>query len=328
MTERRVFVTALAFFLGGDVYGADRPPRLPVLSNDDAWKRLPGAPEAPRPLPQWARVLAGPYPLTTARMLELDALHRAGDRLDGRFRAVVRWAAADANRSPYGRAMAAADFGRAGGVPDHLPARVAAADTLPEVERLGAAFARRMMTEASAVTDAEVKRLIDLLGEERVVALVALLAHASFQDRVLLALGVGAEPAGVPPPLSVRFDRPKPKPAPAAGGGAGPPAAAADEAPVPADWLRLRKGLEEQKRRPGRIRVPAADAVARRLGDKHPALWQSGIVWSRVCYGFQPELTDAWFDCSGAFRQEAVELDSTFANSVFWVVTESLNCFY
>lgn len=54
-------------------------PRLPILANDEAWKRLPGAPETPQPLPAWARILAGPMPMTVARMIELDALHRSGD---------------------------------------------------------------------------------------------------------------------------------------------------------------------------------------------------------------------------------------------------------
>jgi hypothetical protein len=63
------------------------------------------------------------------------------------------------------------------------------------------------------------------------------------------------------------------------------------------------------------------------MGADHPALWQLGIVWSRVAYGYQPELADAWFDTTGAFRAEA-GLDPVFQNSVFWVVTESLRCFY
>ena len=73
--------------------------------------------------------------------------------------------------------------------------------------------------------------------------------------------------------------------------------------------------------------MPSREEVVRRLGDGHPALWQSGITWSRVAYGYQPELTDAWFDTAAAFRQETA-LDPVFQNSVFWVVTESLRCFY
>ena len=44
-----------------------------------------------------------------------------------------------------------------------------------------------MMRQAYAVTDEEVKQLLDLAGEERLVALVALVAQASFQDRLILA---------------------------------------------------------------------------------------------------------------------------------------------
>jgi hypothetical protein len=196
---------------------------------------------------------------------------------------------------------------------------------LPEADRIVAAFARKMMLDASSVSDAEVKRLIDVLGDERVVALVALVAHASFQDRVLLALRVEPEPGGVPPPVTAKFGRPKPPSRPAAttppAGPDAEPAAATDS------WLAARKRLDEQKRRPGRITVPSAEAVNARLGKDHPARWQSGIIWSRVCYGHQPELTDAWFDTAGAFRQES-GMDGVFGNSIFWAVTDSLNCFY
>ena len=304
-------------------------PRLPALANDDAWKRLPGAPEAAERLPVWARVWAGTQPVTTARMLELDALHRTGDRLDGRFRAVVRWSCADANRSPYGKAMAAADFGRAGGDPAELPALVGKPDRLPLADRLAADFGRFMMLNAAGVTDDEVKRLIEAIGEERMMALVALVAHASFQDRVFLALAVEPEADGVPPPVAARFARPKP-PAPPPPPKDQPPAAAPvapPPTPATAEWLDLQKGLADQKQRPGRIRVPSVEFVHRRLGPDHPALWQAGIIWSRVAYGYQPELTTAWFDTAAAFGTESA-IDPGFRNVVFWVVTESLRCFY
>ena len=63
------------------------------------------------------------------------------------------------------------------------------------------------------------------------------------------------------------------------------------------------------------------------FGANHPAGWQAGILWSRVCYGFQPELTDAWFACAAAFRQETGQ-DPVFGQHIFWIVTQSLKCFY
>lgn len=310
--------------LGGAAVAADPPTRLPLLTNDDAWKKLPDAPEKAEQLPAWARALAGWQPLTTARMLELDAAHRTGERLDGRFRAVVRWAAADANRCEYAKAMAAADYDRAAGHPSDLATLMKNPDKLPEVDRLGAAFARKMMLDAAGVTDSEVKTLIALIGDERMVALVALVAHASFQDRVILALNVSPEEGGVPAPVTVKFGRPKG--AAAHGKPADPPQLMAKTEPN-ADWLQARKKLDEQKKRPGRIAVPTNEEVTRRLGKDHPGLWQNGIIWSRVCYGHQPELTDAWFDTANAFRQEC-GMDTVTGNSIFWVVTDALNCFY
>jgi alkylhydroperoxidase family enzyme len=308
---------------------ADPTPRLPLLANDEAWKKLPDAPEKVEPLPVWARAFAGWQPITTARMLELDALHRTGERLDGRFRAVVRWAAADANRCEYTKAMAAADYDRANGHPSDLTTMMKQPDKLPEVDRLAAAFARGMMLDAAHVTDAEVKRLIELLGDERMVALVALVAHASFQDRILLTLNVAPEPTAVPP-VTATFGRPKPPAPPAKPAEPKPTTTAVTTPPPPppsAKWTQAQKGLDKQRQRTGRIAVPPVEFVTTRLGQGHPALWQAGILWSRVCYGHQPKLTDAWFDTANAFRQEG-SLDSLFTNAIFWTVTDSLNCFY
>src|SRR5262249_29746495 len=143
-------------------------------------------------------------------------------------------------------------------------------------------------------------------GEERTVALVTLLAHASFQDRIFLALNVAVEPGGPPPPLAVSFAKPKPREA-----GAAPAAKPEKTAPAAKGaaagpgWLGPRAGLGQQRARRGRIGVPSKEEVRNRLGDKHPALWQSDILWSRVCYGNQPELTDAWFACGLAFGEES-----------------------
>ena len=304
--------------------------RLPMLTNETAWKRLPGAPEKVQPLPAWARLLAGPLPLTTARMLEVDALHRSGNRLDPKLRGLVRWAAADANECAYARAVAVADLRRTGVTEAELQALTANPNRLSAVERSALAFARKMMREAHAVTDDEVKQLLEFLGEERFVALVALLAHASFQDRIFLAVNVQVEPEESLPPLTVSFAKPEPKPSAHGTDRAtkgGKPVPGAKTAAAGAEWLGLQGSLEKQRARVGRIRVPSREEVIRRIGEKHPAAWQADILWSRVCYGFQPELTDAWFACAVAFRQEA-GLDRVFEQSVFWVVTQSLSCFY
>jgi hypothetical protein len=319
------------------------PGRLPVLSNEEAWKRLPAVAPAKKtkkapatkpasksqsvlPLPPWARMLAGTLPQTTARMLEIDALHRSGKYLDARLAAIARWSVADALGCAYSKSVAVADLQRAGGTPADIKL-LTDPEQLPTVERLTAALARRMMREAYAVTDAEAKQLIGLLGEERFVALVALLAHADFQDRLFLSLGVQAEP--VLPPLAVLFVRPESK----SGDHKSPPAKVARPAPgttAPGDseaWLGLQGNLDKQRARTGRIHVPSREEVLRRIGEKHPGAWQTDILWSRVCYGYQPELTDGFFGCVAAFRQETA-LEPVFSQSVFWIATRALRCFY
>jgi alkylhydroperoxidase family enzyme len=304
--------------------------RLPMLTNEQAWKRLPGAPEKVQPLPAWARLLAGPLPTTTARMLELDALHRTGDRLEPKLRGLVRWAAADANHCDYAKAVALSDLRRAGASEAELRTLTGDPRLLPPQQRAAAVFARKMMREAHAVTDEEMKQLLDFFGEERVVALVALLAHASFQDRIFLAMNVQVEPGGSLSPLMVQVAKPQTKPsskATASLAKTAKPATGANDAGGPGEWMTLREGVNRQKARAGRIRVPSKEEVRKRLGDGHPGLWQADIHWSRVCYGNQPELTEAWFACAAAFRQEA-GLDRVFEQSLFWIVTRSLQCFY
>lgn len=183
---------------------------------------------------------------------------------------------------------------------------------------------------ASLVADEAGVAGLVCLGYPFLVALVALLAHASFQDRMFLATNVQVESGDPVPPLMVQFAKPKPKPPIQ---GTTPTANAPQQKPgaktaaVGSEWLGLQERLDKQRAHVGRIRVPSHEEVLKRIGDNHPAAWQAGIRWSRVCYGFQPELTDAWFACAAAFRQEA-KLDRVFEQSIFWVVTRSLQCFY
>jgi hypothetical protein len=296
--------------------------RLPVLSQSEAWQRLHGAPEEAQTLPVWARMLVGQLPLTTARLLELDALHRTGERLDHRLRTLTRWSAADANECAYGKAQATADFARSGARGD-LVELTNYPERLSRTERAGVEFARKMMTAAYSVTDTEVTQLLDLLGEERLVALVLLLAHASYQDRIFLALDAQEE-ADVPPPITTQFARSRPAaPANAAPALSEP----TGESVVVPKWQQQRAELEKQKSLRGRIRIPAKVEMLARIGEGNPLAWQAGLAWIRVCYTFQPELTDAWFACTGAFRQET-DLNMVFQNSIFWVITEALQCFY
>ncbi len=306
--------------------------RVPLPKDADAWKRLPAAEKGGgQPLPAWARALADALPRTTAAMLELDYLHRQRSPLDAQLRGKMRWVAAHANRCRYGEAYAAADLRRAGVGGAAVEALAGDFSELPEEERAALVFARKMTLAADTVTDEEVAGLIKRYGEKQVVAMVMLLAYANFQDRLLLALGLSPEPGGPLPPLDVRFSR---------GGAAdvptrpAPRAVAARSSKRPADdgwdqldFADLQGRLERQRGRPGRIAVPSWEDVRRGLPKDYPQARPVRIKWSLVCLGYQPELAAAWSACTRAFGEEAKQ-DRVFEESLFWVVTRSLDCFY
>jgi alkylhydroperoxidase family enzyme len=305
-------------------------PRLPAPPDAEAWAHLPA--EKPPPLPVWARALAPSLPKTTARMLELDYAHRAQSPLGPVLRGKLRWVAADANRCAYARQYAGADLRRAG-LADADPKALAGDHAgLPAAERAALAFARKLTLAGHAITDEEVAELIGHYGPARVVAIVHTVAYANFQDRVLLALGAEVEPGGPLPPAATRFDpdakpgRPAP-PRPPWKEVAGAKADPDDARPV---WSGhsfddLRALLDRQKARPSRVPMPDAAALA---GLPPPMRAQAErVVWTRVSGGYQPGLTAAWFACMAAAGEEAA-LDRVFANTLFWVVTRTNDCFY
>ena len=51
------------------------------------------------------------------------------------------------------------------------------------------------------------------------------------------------------------------------------------------------------------------------------------IRWSLVTMGYQPEMAAAWSACTRAFGQEAKQ-DRVFEESLFWIVTRTIHCFY
>jgi alkylhydroperoxidase family enzyme len=308
---------------------------FPVLNDAETWKRLPPAEQgAGQPLPQWARTLAATLPATTAAMLELDYLHRARSPLDPKLRAKMRWVAARANHSAYGEAYARADLRRAGLGEAAILALEKGEPALSSAERAALTFARKMTEEASSVTDAEVAQLMGHYGDKQVVAMVLLLAYANFQDRLILTLGLSLEAGGPLPPQEIRFAR---KP-----GGASTPAVARSAPTTVApsngnpandpEWLnmdfnRLQSEMSGQRARQSRILVPSWDDVSKNYPTSVQPPRLVRIQWSLVCMGYQPELASAWSACTRAFANEAQQ-DRVFEESLFWVVTRTLHCFY
>ena len=176
------------------------PGRFPAATDADAWAKLP--PRKNPPLPEWARVLAGPLPKTTAKMLELDYLHREKNPLGPVLAAKLRGAAAVTLGSAYGEGAALADLRRAG----LSDADIEAQRKKPTpAEQTAIAFAVKLTREGHAITDKEFAELLALFGPEKVTAIIHTVAYANFHNRILLGLGVRGESPPVPPVASA-FD--------------------------------------------------------------------------------------------------------------------------
>jgi alkylhydroperoxidase family enzyme len=309
---------------------------VPLLDDDEAWARLPPVEESSAArLPHWARALAGTMPRITAAMLDLDYLYRTSDAFDPRLRARMCWVAARANRCEYSQDYARADLLRAGGNPASLDRTAAGTADLSPGEQAALRFASKMTLNASSVTDAEVAFLIDEFGEPAVVAMVLQLAYANFQDRLLTTLGIAIEPEGPLAPLEVLFVTASPdqKPQPAVRPPL--PETAPDGAPeriTDREWktlsfAQLQTLMEDQRARPSRITVPVWDDVRLLDPQRYPADRPLRIKWSLVVLGNQPRLGMAWLNCLRTFGREA-DQDRVFEETLFWVVTRSLQCFY
>jgi alkylhydroperoxidase family enzyme len=301
------------------------PGRLPASSNEDAWTKLPR--ENP-PLPPWAKVLVGPLPKTTAKMLELDHLQRAKNPLGPELAGLLQWTVADALGSKFGKATAVDDLRRNSIHPRSLEKlgdiKSMAADT-----RLAAAFARRLTLAGSTITDEEFAELLKVFGPEKVTAIVHTVAYANFFNRIVL--GIGADGDTVPP-VDVKFDADR----------LGkvltptrPPwddlkTVSAEGLSIRVEWSsanhdELGAALDKQKER--KLRIPLPDAS--RFKDLPPKEREGAekILWNTVSSGYQPTMPRAWFAALYTYYDEA-KVDRVFTNSMFWVVTRTNDCFY
>ena len=329
---RLIAALALTFsvFASANQFAAAQPEKsppqqpFPSVDNDIAWTRLPR--ENPQ-LPPWARVLTGPLPKTTARMLELDYMHRAKNPLGPELAGLLQWEVADALGSKFGKATAEADLRRAN--PLRQLGKPGDKNALAPDVRVAVAFARKLTLEGSAITDDEFATLLRLHGPEKVTAIVHTVAYANFQNRIILGLGADGDPV---PPLDVTFDPERLAKVPT------PPrppwedlkAVTADGLSVRVDWGKttheeLKLTLERQKER--KLRIPLPDPS--RLAALPPKEREGAdrILWNTVSSGYQPEMPRPWFAALYTYYGEA-KVDRVFTNSVFWVVTRTNDCFY
>src|SRR5262249_11430810 len=93
------------------------------------------------------------------------------------------------------------------------------------------------------------------------------------------------------------------------------------------DFAGLQKEMDQQRERSPRVQVPTWEGVKKGLPADYPANRPLRIRWSLGCLGYQPELAMGWSACMRNFGQEAKQ-DRVFEESLFWVVTRTLDCFY
>jgi hypothetical protein len=298
-----------------------QPGQFPVADNDAAWAKLPR--DNP-PLPPWAKVLVGPLPRTVARMLELDYFHREENPLGRELSARLRWTAADALGSDFGKATAEADLRRAG-----VTAKLGDNDAQAPDLRVATAFTRKLTLEGHAITDAEFARLLNIYGPEKVTAIVHTVAYANFHNRIVLGLGAAGDPVR---PVEAKFspDRLAKVATPAR-----PPwddlkSVKSGGLSVAVDWSNagasdLILALEKQKGRG--LRIPLPDPARIKSLPTKERDEAERVVWSNISSGYQPEMPRVWFAAMRTFYEEA-KFDRVFSNSVFWVVTRTNDCFY
>ena len=316
----------IALLLAASVSAAEAP-KLPVLSDAEAWARLPAKDAKPPALPRWARMLASPMPKTAAKMLELDRVQRDKNPLGAALAAKVLWVAADALESPAGLATANFDLSRAGVIPAN--GRFQRPKNEPADEAAILDLARKLTRAAYTVTDEEFADVLRILGPEKTVALAHTVAYANFHNRILL--GLGAETDVPPlPPIGVAFGPDGAAAAPARSSWAELSKVETDGPAVSVKWTRggfddLTRNLDAQKAR--KLRIPLPDIGKMEGLAPREREQAEKILWNTVSTGYQPHLTRAWFACLGAFYEES-KVDRVFTNSMFWVVTRTNDCFY
>lgn len=313
--------------------------RVPMLSNEEAWKALPVAAKGSgQPLPSWVRMLAAELPRSAAAFLELDLAHRTRSPLPPGLRAGMRWVSAHANQCRYAEATAAADAIRAG--VDMKRIEALGQDGYPgwsPQDQTALQFAFKMSVDSDSVTDDEFAALVQSFGEKQAAAMVLLMAYSNFQDRFLLCLDAPIEDRGPLAPVDVHFSpdsfdikttrppelkkTPLPKPT------------GKDLIDDDADWAKvsyelLQQRLEAQKQKPTRLRIPSWDEVGRNLPDglmNKP----SDIIWYRIVFGYVPELAvpfEVFMRTAGA--EASPKWDRIFGQSLFWVTTRAVKCPY
>lgn len=314
---------------------AEESMTLPILSDSEAWKRLPAAQSGQgAALAPWARMLAGELPRSTAALLQLDLAQRTKGPIPLGLRAGMRWVAAQANGCRFSESQALADARRAGVDADRLAGlRTDGYPGWTDEERRALDFARKMSVASSDVTDAEFAGLAKAFGDRTAASMVLLMAYANFHDRLNLCLqtdetGAEAPAAGISFDAAILAKTAAPPALPPWPREAGQAGIAADREWSQVSYESLQQKLAAQRAKPTRLRIPAWSEFE---GTIPSGLFErpSDIVWYRIVFGYAPELAgpfEIYLRTAGS--ELGPRLDRNFSGSLFWVVTRAIDCPY
>ena len=93
-------------------------------------------------------------------------------------------------------------------------------------------------------------------------------------------------------------------------------------------YSQLQEKLEDQKRKPTRLRVPTLDEVMKGL-PAGASMQGKRVVWSLVAFGYCPELAAPWEAVMWINGEEnGRRFDRVFGLGLFWIVTRAIDCPY
>ena len=104
----------------------------------------------------------------------------------------------------------------------------------------------------------------------------------------------------------------------------GPPETVTDPDWRSTDFKALQQFMEAQRGREPRVSVPKFEDVKKHLPEGAKPV---RIKWSLVCLGHSADLAAPWTLGLRTFAEESKQ-DRVFEESLFWVVTRELQCFY
>ena len=168
-----------------------RKPRLPVLSESEAWSVL-GEAWSAKPAPQWVRLLANFPREGASRARSLAAAEQAGD-LGAKIKAQVSWIIARQDRAWYATAEALARLKKLGVTDEQVYALDGSWESFSPAERSLFTVARKLAASPIVLTDQDVTAAVKATSAREVTQLISYVTGRAYFNRITEAAGLPAD---------------------------------------------------------------------------------------------------------------------------------------